>query len=222
MSRTWLLGLLASSFLVASGPHAMAESPDDYGLDALSREIPAKGKVKCPKVPLVRYGGAVIRYHKPVRVYTGFKTRLQRFEETVREVAIEVYGRSPSRIRHIGTYNCRRIGGYPNLVSEHGLGNGIDIAGFDFASAKKPLPMGVAKRLSRRFKVRVKSHWRAPETGALRRDVDADTLHAVFLRRLTDRLLTREDVFRVLLGPAFPGHKDHFHFDMAPYRLVVL
>jgi hypothetical protein len=46
-------------------------------------------------------------------------------------------------------------------------------------------------------------------------------IHARFLRELTDRLI-EDDTFRVLLGPAFPGHQDHFHFDLAPYRLVQL
>jgi hypothetical protein len=32
--------------------------------------------------------------------------------------------------------------------------------------------------------------------------------------------VARDDIFRVLLGPAFPGHKTHFHFDVAPWRLV--
>jgi BirA family biotin operon repressor/biotin-[acetyl-CoA-carboxylase] ligase len=33
-------------------------------------------------------------------------------------------------------------------------------------------------------------------------------------------LIGRDDVFRVLLGPGYPGHDTHFHFDMAPWRMV--
>jgi hypothetical protein len=35
-----------------------------------------------------------------------------------------------------------RNGGFCDSSLTHGLGNGIDIAGFDFAPAKKPLPKG--------------------------------------------------------------------------------
>jgi len=34
------------------------------------------------------------------------------------------------------------------------------------------------------------------------------------------RLIGRQDLFRVVLGPAWPGHHNHFHLDFAPYRVV--
>jgi len=186
---------------------------DDYPLDSVSREVKPTGRVKCPKVELVRYRGDVIRYHKPVKVFVGFKDRLKKFEKVVEEVAIEVYGRAPRRIRHIGTYNCRRIGGYPTFISEHGLGNGIDIAGFDFGRLPRgeELPEGVSKRLKRSFKVRMLKHWDGKGRNAI---------HSRFLKTLARRLIARDDIFRVLLGPSYPGHKDHFHFDCSPWRIV--
>ena len=195
----------------------LADRLDDaYPLDEVSREIPPTGKVKCPKVDLIQYAGEVLRFHKPVKVFAGFAERLTRFEAVVRDVATEVYGRAPSKIVHIGTYNCRRIGGYPHLVSEHGLGNGIDIAGFDFARAPHGAapPDGTPAKLKKPFQVRMAKHWSATSaTGAV---------HARFLRTLAERLIARQDVFRVLLGPAWPGHKNHFHFDMSPYRVVAI
>jgi hypothetical protein len=40
------------------------------------------------------------------------------------------------------------------------------------------------------------------------------------LKTLARRLIGRKDVFRVLLGPGYPGHQNHFHFDMAPFTMV--
>ncbi len=204
----WLATLCGTAVLAAPA-HG-----DQYGLDDLERSVPAKGKMVCPPVELVRYRGDVVRYHSPVRVYVGFRDRLRKFEEVARDVAIEVYGRAPAKIVHIGTLNCRRIRLWPTLLSEHGIGNGIDVAGFDFAAAprKAVLPGDLPAGLRKGFSVRVKAHWDG-HTGAA-------AVHARFLRRLTDKLLERQDIFRVLLGPAYPGHKDHFHFDCAPWRLV--
>lgn len=48
----------------------------------------------------------------------------------------------------------------------------------------------------------------------------AAALHAKFLRLVAERVIERKDLFRVVLGPSYPGHQGHFHFDLAPYRLV--
>lgn len=45
-------------------------------------------------------------------------------------------------------------------------------------------------------------------------------VHSRFLRELAQRLIARPDIFRTLLGPVWPGHKNHFHLDMALYRVV--
>jgi len=163
---------------------------------------------------MVRYAGDIIRYHRPIRIYTGFRDRLIKFEAVVRDVALEVYGRAPKKIVHMGTYNCRRIKGFPNLVSEHGLGNGIDVAGFDFGRLKRgeTAPEGLPKRLRRGFKVRLLDHWNGKK--------GAQKLHARFLRTLATRLIEGEEIFRVILGPSYPGHKNHFHLDCAPYTMI--
>ncbi len=146
---------------------------------------------------------------------TSIAPHLRRFESIAAKVAMEVYGRVPSKIVHAGTYNCRRIRRYPDLLSEHGIGNAIDVKGFDFSRAKTDAEKAAnpEKRLRRAFSVRLDKDWNQTKGVAKK--------HARFLRRLTEELL-REDVFRVLLGPAYPGHQDHFHFDLAPYRLVQL
>ncbi len=206
----------AAAVPVAAESATAPEAADSaYGLDEVSREVPARGRVVCPKVEMVRHRGTHLRYHKPVRVYVGFRDRLEKFEKIVHDTAIEVYGRAPRRIVHIGTYNCRRIRRFPTFISEHGLGNAIDIEGFDFGPARGKAERGaVPRQLRRGFKVRVEKHWDG------NRGVNA--LHAKFLRLVTERLVEREDIFTVLLGPAWPGHKNHFHFDVSPWRIVEL
>jgi len=207
MGSTALARAEAVSEATADGAAASA-----YGLDEVSREVPAKGRVRCPKLDMVRYRGDTIRYHKPVRVYVEFRDKLREFEKVVEQVAVEVYGRKPRRIRHIGTYNCRRIRSYPTYMSEHGLGNAIDIEAFEFGRARGDERKGIPRKLRRSFKVSVDKHWGATK------GVKAE--HARFLRLLADRLIEREDIFRVLLGPGYPGHDDHFHFDHSPWRIV--
>ena len=208
--------ILAIIFLFASPVGAEQEQElSSYPLDTLSRTVSADGKMKCPRVPMVKHRGTHIRYHKPVTIYEGFQSHLERFEAIASEVGIEVYGRAPKTIVHVGTFNCRRIRKYPELLSEHGIGNAIDVEGFDFskASTKDQKSAAPNKRLGRAFKVRLAKHWDSTRGDG--------ALHSIFLHRITERLL-EDDVFRVLLGPSYPGHKGHFHFDVAPYRLVQL
>ncbi len=206
------LTLLLSLALVSPGS---ANAEIDYSLDSLERVANPKGKMICPKVEMTRHKGGTVRYHKPVYVYVDFKERLVAFENIVAEVAIEVYGRAPKKIKHQGTFNCRRIRRFPDLLSEHALGNAIDVEGFDFGRAKGSDEQAESphRSLQRGFKVRVGKHWD--------RERGVGAIHSNFLHKLTERLIEK-DTFRVLLGPAWPGHKSHFHFDLAPYRLIEL
>jgi len=189
------------------------EDPTDvYALDNVSRTVPERGRVKCPDITLVRYRGDFVRYHKAVRVNVHFRARLREFEKIVRETSIEVYGRAPRRIRHLGSYSCRRIGGWPTYISEHGLGNALDIEGFEFARANRDQAARIPKRLRGGFTVTVERHWHAKR--------GIGKVHARFLRLLATRVVQRWDLFRVMLGPADSGHDDHFHFDCAPWRFV--
>ncbi|MSP93317.1 MAG: hypothetical protein EXR79_16240 [Myxococcales bacterium] len=195
---------------------AWAGAPDTFALDDLERSVEPTGAIRCPKVTLVTHKGTHVRYHSPVRVYAGFQPRLELFESVVRDVAIEVYGRAPTRIRHLGTFNCRRIRRWPDFLSEHGLGNAIDISGFQFAAVrgKALAPSDLEPKLRRAFAVTVERNWAAKPDDA------ASARHSRFLQTLATRLVGRHDIFRVLLGPAYPGHHNHFHFDCAPWRLV--
>jgi len=205
-------GLLTSSAALLGPAHAA--KLDKYGLDKQSRKIAPRGRVKCPAVKLEVYRGKHIRYRTAAKIYTGFRVRLERFEKVASDLAIEIYGRAPQRLVHMGTYNCRRIAAYPDWISEHGLGNAIDLEGFNFAALprKSKLPAGLPKALRHAFHVRVLNHYKATRGIA--------KVHARFLRELGRRLIARKDIFRVLLGPGYPGHHNHFHFDCAPFRMV--
>ncbi len=185
-----------------------------YPLDKLSRRIPKRGPVPCPKLDFVIYRGKHLKYQFPAKVYAGFRDRLAKFEKVVSEVGTEFYGRPPRRIVHMGTYSCRRISAYPTWLSEHAFGNAIDIEGFDFGPLPrgKALPQGVHRAFRGYFRVRVLNHWKVKRGPA--------KVHARFLRALVKKLQQRRDIFRCMLGPAYPGHRNHFHFDAAPWRII--
>lgn len=211
-----LLFLGAALSAMTAGGASSADSAEEapYALDSISRSLPAGVPFGCPSVELVDYRGGAVRFSPSTRVFKGFRDRLAAFERVASEVGVEVYGRAPARIVHLGTFTCRRISAHPRLLSEHGLGNAVDVAGFDFGALPKNaiLPAGLDRVFKNGFEVRVQKHWRASTGHA--------AVHARFLKTLARRLIAREDVFRVLLGPGYPGHQTHFHFDMAPYRMV--
>jgi hypothetical protein len=172
------------------------------------------GRLECPEVPLIKYKGTRVHFSHAARVHPEFAQRLARFEQVVAEAAIVIYGREPTGIIQRGSYSCRRIRSIPNMISEHGLGNAIDVYGFEFGPIEEgeTLPDGLPKKLERGFTISLLKHWTSEsETGKH---------HARFLRLLADNMVLRKDIFRVLLGPAYPGHKNHFHFDCANYILV--
>lgn len=214
-----LLALTASIALTASPAQAEDDlEHEGYALDALPRRVDTSGPMRCPEVALIPYAGTALIWKKELKVHPDFAKRLAQFEEVARSIATRIYGRAPARIAHLGSYNCRRIRRYPDLLSEHGIGNAIDISAFEFAALTKAerKTSTLPKALQRSFSASILSHWDSPD------DARATGYHRRFLRELAAELERRPDIFRVLLGPAYPGHKDHFHFDCAPYRLVVL
>lgn len=193
---------------------------DAYALDALSRWVEPQERLQCPYTELTRYRGTAIRLAPAVRIAEPFQRKLLRFERAVKETAVAIYGRAPRRIRHMGAYNCRRVRGRPTRLSEHALGNAIDVIGFDFGPAprKQWRPVKVSKELPRRlrwrFRVRIGAHWAASRGAA--------AIHSRFLRTLAERLKKEPDLFRVMLGPRHPGHRNHFHLDAGPWHYWVL
>lgn len=189
---------------------------DSYALDPIERIIDGGARIECNSKGMVDHRGELVPYQGAVRVDPAFRQRLVRFEQVVIDVAAEVYGRAPARVRHLGAYVCRSTRNRSYRMSEHALGNAIDIAGFDFARAKKQhvLAEGLPRELRGPFQIRVARHWNP------RADDPVAAVHARFLRELADRLSDRSDVFRGMIGPSRSDHSDHFHFDMSPWRYV--
>ena len=189
---------------------------DAYELDGVERFLEEGTRVHCDASTLVRHGGTHLRYQSSVQVDPAFRERLVRFEQLVMEVAAEVYGRAPTRLHHFGAYSCRSSRRRAYRVSEHALGNAIDVTGFDFARATQhqPLSEGLPPELRRPFQIRVARHWSLPAASP------SASAHARFLRELAARLSDRSDVFRVMIGPSRSDHSDHFHFDMSPWHYV--
>jgi hypothetical protein len=212
------LALLLAALSLAALPAQVAADPlpkePPYALDGIPREAPPAGDLPCPKIEIAGYRGDVVRYKPEVWVNSSFQARLAAFERVVRDVGVEVFGRAPDRIVHLGGYGCRRMREHSGWLSEHALGNAIDVEGFDFGHLPKDaaLPAGLPAVFANAFPVRVLSHWGKHSGYA--------AIHARFLRTLALRLIARDDVFRVLLGPGYPGHANHFHFDMSTFRLV--
>lgn len=94
-------------------------------------------------------------------------------------------------LTHLGTVNCRRIGGggandFGAAWSEHATGNAIDISGFILADGSR---------------VSLLDHWDAPDG------------RSAFLRAARDAAC---DLYATTLSPDYNrAHADHFHLDMA-------
>lgn len=191
---------------------------DEYVLDGVERWLEPGQRVVCDAGAMVTYRGKRLRYAGSLQVSEPFRERLERFEGLVAEVAREVYGREPRLIRHYGAYSCRSTRNRRHVVSEHALGNALDLVGFDFGAAKKaePLPEGMPRALRGAFQVSVARHWAGRARG------EAGAVHARFLEELTTRLRERPDIFRCMFGPGHGGHDDHLHLDVAPWRYVDL
>ncbi len=227
-------GLLVTSCLIAlpSPLHAsgsrwadlpMPYMPDDfggYGLDSTPRSVTqtTRGGTICPAVDLVTYSGTYIRFKRNTRVYSGLVPHIAAFEELAADVGRRVYGRAPRAIIHKGTYNCRAVRGVPGLLSEHGLANALDLAGFEFAPLTRAEiiganDLGVPRPLRGRFETNVRTHWnaRGPSASAV--------AHERFWKLLSEELRNRPTMFREMLGPGYPGHDDHLHLSMAPWSI---
>jgi hypothetical protein len=189
---------------------------DAYALDDVERSVDPQSHLGCHPEALVLHRGLLVPYHGAVQVDPAFVDRLVRFERLVVEVAKDIYGRAPAKLRHVGAYSCRPTRQRSQRLSEHALGNAIDVIGFDFARAARaePLVAGLPSALSKPFQVRIARHW-APRDTSL-----AAAAHARFLHTLAARLGDRSDVFRGMIGPSRRDHADHFHFDMSPWRYV--
>jgi hypothetical protein len=145
----------------------------------------------------IRRGATGLRFAPPARVNCAFALRLARFEKILQEEARAVLRSRVRSIVQLGTYNCRRMAAYPDLVSEHSFANAIDVAEFVLGGGRR---------------VVVERDW-VPASAP------APSNAALFLRRLTRRLYD-EQVFSVVLTPSYDKHhRNHLHLDGAAYSV---
>src|SRR4029077_3081670 len=108
---------------------------------------------------------------------------LLRFKKIVDEGARASLHSPVRTIVQLGTYNCRRMAAYPDLVSEHSFANAIDVATFALKNGRAVVVARVSTRADR----------------------PAPSPPAQCLRRLARRLYD-EKVFSVVLTPSYDSH----------------
>lgn len=187
---------------------------DPYQLDDVPRRLQPGETLQCARGELVLYRGSGLVFAGPVQVHPAFVARLERFEQLVNEVAVEVYGRKPTKLHHMGAFSCRKSRNRSARISEHAFGNAIDVNAIEFGPASKEQRSELPAYLRWGFKASVRQHWNASRS-------ESGRAHRRFLRQLAERAV-EEEVFRVALGPSHRGHADHFHFDMSPWNYVNL
>lgn len=108
----------------------------------------------------------------------------------VQPVAQKIFGKRVTKVRDMGTYDCRNIVGnkrWVDMRSQHATANAWDIAGFTLEGGQY---------------ISVQRDWRGSKA-------EARFLHEVHARACR--------YFRVALSPDFnAAHHDHFHLDRGP------
>jgi hypothetical protein len=139
----------------------------------------------------VRVEQSAIAWNRPAEMSCALATRLDSFErEIVQPAAQRHFGRPVVRIHHYGAYTCRNENGGHGRLSQHALGNAIDIGAFELADGTR---------------IAVETDWRGRGP---RRD---------FLREVAKGACR---YFSVVLTPASDAlHRNHFHLDVGPWRL---
>jgi hypothetical protein len=144
-----------------------------------------------------KLGPEKLRFNARPRVTCRVALALAHFERIAQEQATKHLGSPIKKVVQLGTYNCRKMARFTNMVSEHSYANAIDIQAFELRDGRK---------------VNVLNHFGSIEQGPT-------TPQSEFLRSLAKRLY-HEQVFSVVLTPFFDHfHRDHLHLDQARYRL---
>jgi hypothetical protein len=147
------------------------------------------------QVVVYKRGPAGLRWNASPVVSCGMALALADFERVVVEES-RALSAPVVRVEQGGTYNCRKMARY-DWVSEHSYANAIDIRSFTLKNG-------------RRISVE-------QDFGKL--DREPKTREGQFLRSLAHRLYD-DAVFSVVLTRFFDElHRDHFHLDLARYRV---
>lgn len=160
------------------------------------RKQPSGGECGAPQVVVYRGLKDGVRWNAAPLVTCGMALALHRFEAVVAEMSERELGSRVVKVEQGGTYSCRKMARF-NLASEHSYANAIDVRSFRLADGRT---------------VSVERHFGRPGT-------EPTTDEGRFLRALARRLYD-DGVFSVVLTEYFDRlHRDHFHFDLARYRM---
>jgi hypothetical protein len=158
-----------------------------------------RGKLfTCGAEQVVTYleGPGQIRYNGAPLLTCRMALALARFEQIAQQEAERHLQQRITRFTHVGTYSCRKMARF-DFVSEHSYANAIDIQTITLASGKR---LSVEKNF-----------------GAL--NAPPQDSASLFLRTTANRAFD-EEVFSVVLTPFWDKlHRDHFHLDLARYRV---
>ena len=208
----WLLAPVAS--LLAACTFAPARSAgEEYELDAIDRSASANQGNPCHPERLAVYRGTWLRLAPPSAVAAAFAARLERFEVALAQMGHQIYGRGPSQLEHVGTYACRAVEQRTTRLSEHALGNAIDVTALRFPalSAEQSRTSTLPPELRRSFTVSILRDYLPPA-----RSTAVSERHQQFFALLRGELREHE-LFRGVIGPPDPDHRTHLHLDMAPW-----
>lgn len=170
------------------------------------KNAPPPEERTCGADQVVVYKGSAanIRYEPAPVVTCGVALALAKFDAIVQAEAKRTFGTSVTRIRHLGSYACRGMAKFPTWPSEHSYANAIDVAVFVLKNGRE---------------VTVARHYpKLPSDDATLplppKKKEGDFLEAVATRTWN------ENVFSSVLTPWFNAqHRDHFHLDLARYRI---
>ncbi len=155
--------------------------------------------VVCGAPQVVTYvrGPGRITYEPAPLLTCAMALALASFERIVQQEAERAFHSPVARIEQIGTYNCREIVAVKGLPSEHSFANAIDLTRFTLASGTSVTVLGDF------------------DTG----DGPPARPAGAFLRAISERA-HYGNVFSNVLTPFWdPAHKNHFHLDLARYRV---
>ena len=154
--------------------------------------------VACGAEQAVGYlgGPAKIKYNGAPTLTCRMALALARFEELAQAQALRHLGQRIRSFRHLGTYSCRKMVRF-DFVSEHSYANAIDIAEMVLDGGQS---------------ISVLQHF--GNAGEPPRTREAEFLRSLARRAFDERL------FSTVLTPYWDNlHKDHFHVDLARYRV---
>jgi hypothetical protein len=172
------------------------------GIRFARAELPLRnggGTITCGAEQVVEYRGSEsgIKYNASPVVTCTLALALARFERVLQDEAALRLKSRVRRLEQAGTYNCRKMARFRSMVSEHSYANAIDFRGVTLDDGRT---IGVLHDFGRL-------------------DVEPTSPQSLFLRSVAHRAFD-EQVFSVVLTPYFDAlHRDHFHLDMARYRV---